>query len=176
MVSPETTPTTSGRNSGRHTVSAVKTRKSPLPVIWPRNGGPSPPRGVDAFTAMPIISGTIASTASSAWLRRRPRMSLTSEAYSRPKAPRYLGRSSPIALSAEDIEALPGQRHEQVLEVGPRHRESPQSCAGRDDGGGDGLAGHVAESRRHHQRGRVRGHVLQSERRQRARDDADVGR
>src|SRR3954462_6739431 len=143
-ASPEATETASGRNSGSVTTSAVKATNSPFPVIWPMNAGPSPspspPRRGPPLPALrriatAISTGTQAGATSGAGLRRRPKTSRSSERSSRverPRGARATGRAVPpraapgastCEASLVDIEALPRQRDEHVLEVGPLDRD-----------------------------------------------------
>src|SRR6478672_5877296 len=151
MLSPPTTPTARGRNSGRLTVSAVYTRNRPLPEIWVSSGGPSPGAGADAFTAMPMSTGGPASTTRSARLRRRPNVSLSSLHSSRRKAPRRTGRTTASVAGAapersrslvgptslRDIEALTGEPDEQVLERRPVQGQATDGNAVRHQRAGD---------------------------------------
>src|SRR5579875_925583 len=137
MESPDTTATTSGRTSVSSTVRERKARKMLLPASCARNAGPPPPDGPPcAHTAIPMMTGIAASTASRIRLRIRSRISRSSEPSSRNQPASGLGtrpavpgpavpgpavagvaaRPAPVA-SAADIEALTGQFHEQVLQA-----------------------------------------------------------
>ena len=88
-ASPAMTATASGRKTGKQIVSAANARNNPLPVIWPMNAGPpSPGRGADSFTAVPMSAGIAARTTSIAMLRRRRKTSRTSLMYCRRSTPR----------------------------------------------------------------------------------------
>src|SRR6476469_6460135 len=119
---------------------------SPLPVIAERKSGPRPSSpGVETLTAMASRIGTDASTAMPARLRRRPKMSRSSEPRNRNDA-RRCGRTTaapPMADSTTDIEALPRERDEQVLEAGcldgeAAHRHTGAHQLGDDVLGPDG--------------------------------------
>src|SRR6266571_8289038 len=129
--SPATTLTTSGRTRVSRTVSAAKLRNRPLPVTWPKNGGPPPLScGEPASrSATPMMTGTTATTTRSTWLRRRRNTRPTSERARRSHAragagtrawPAWADPTEPPGnwASAVDIEPLPGQRHEKVLKAG----------------------------------------------------------
>src|SRR6476646_9046324 len=120
-ASAEIAATASGRKSPSSMLSEASATNSPLPVIAERKSGPRPSSpGVETLTAMASRIGTDASTAMPARLRRRPKMSRSSEPRNRNDA-RRCGRTTdapPMADSTTDIEALPRERDEQVLEAG----------------------------------------------------------
>src|SRR4051794_9892272 len=125
-VSPATTATASGRNSGSSADSAVNARNTPLPVTWAMNGGPSPGRGRDAWIATPISTGARASTSSSAWVRRRPNTSRSSEPRRRRVGyPTVTGAAVAVAVAVSvDIEAFPGEGHVTVFQAGALDAEA----------------------------------------------------
>src|SRR3954452_24962874 len=130
MVSPATTPTVSGRNNGTDTVRAVNATNSPFSLIAWRNGGP-----LDAFgwsrTATPMRTGTRARAASTAQVRRRR----NSRPISEPSSAN--GRTVGGAVSTCDIEPLPGECDEALLERLALHGETAHPDPG------------VHQSRRH---------------------------
>src|SRR5689334_17566508 len=152
--SPAMVPTASGRNRPSSTPSAASATNRPLSVIEERKSGPRPGEGCDSFTTMAMMTGTTARTPRPARLRRRPKISRSSEARNRSAHPRT-GRPSGCAgarpdreagrpgdgaagaTSAADIEALPRERDEQVLQAGSLHGETHHRHAvvdqGRDD-------------------------------------------
>ena len=78
--SPEITATASGRNSPSSMVREARATKSPFSVMEPKKSGPSSPGpGEETLTAIEINTGTAASTSKPAWLRRRPKISRSSE-------------------------------------------------------------------------------------------------
>ena len=104
------------------------------------------PGGGEPCTATAIRTGTAASTSSPARLRRRPKISRSSERRNRVETapdPAAGGRSR-RRRSATDIEALPGQRDEHVLQRRARRRGSRApgrpACTQRGD---DLLRGHA---------------------------------
>src|SRR5450631_164978 len=134
MESPAIVPTASGRKSPISRVSAARATNSPLDVIDAKKSGPRPDPLVDTLTAIAMISGTAARMPSPAWLRRRPKISRSSERRNRVETcrrGRVTGATATLAArsgvrSAADIEALPSKGHEQVLKAGalqgkPRH-------------------------------------------------------
>src|SRR5690242_14804251 len=150
MASPASIDMASGRNTPISTPSAARGTNRPLLVIEDRKSGPSPAPGVDIFTAIAITIGRAASTASPAWLRRRPPMSRSSERSRRVESRRCAaGRARPPVLtvpgvvrpvvasvvlvaSAADIEALPRKRDEQVLQARPVEGEPAHPDPGTD--------------------------------------------
>src|SRR6266536_5471022 len=129
MVSEAIAATPSGRNSGSSMVSAASATNSPLLVIDAKKFGPSPPFppvvGGQIFTETPMITGTAASTARPAQLRRRPKISHSSERRNRVLIRRGGATAAGAASSATDIEALPGQSDERLLQVRREHPEPP---------------------------------------------------
>src|SRR4051812_534813 len=102
-------------------VSAERATKRPFSVIERKKSGASSP-GLEAvlLTAIAMKIGTAASTNRPIWLRRRRKISRSSERRNRVEG-RRTGRvpeadRGPVT-SATDIEALPGQRYEDVLEA-----------------------------------------------------------
>src|SRR5450631_269799 len=154
MESPEMAATASGRNSASSRLRAASATNSPFDVMEAKKSGPAPGLGFESLTVIAIISGTTARMPIPAWLRRRPKISPSSERRKRVETCRsgratvdvgvVLSRLSlsplprpvfgPWVRSAADIEALPRERHEQVLEAGtfnhePRHRHLvPNQC------------------------------------------------
>src|SRR5665647_1897002 len=120
MESPAMVPTASGRNRASSMLSEASATKSPLDVIEARKSGPCPGRGVDSLTVIARMSGTTARMPKPAWLRRRPKISRSSERRKRVETCRSGRAAGEVASSAADIEALPGERHEQVFKAGLR--------------------------------------------------------
>src|SRR5215831_18309803 len=133
--SPETTAIASGSTSAIMSVIAMNARNTPFPASWLTNDDPAspppPPRGAASRSAMPSRTGSAARTASSARLRSRRKTSRSSERSKRSQAgtaPGTLtgaaagpaGPGGTAVTSAVDIEPLPGQPDEKVLQVGPR--------------------------------------------------------
>src|SRR5215472_14162877 len=121
----------------------MNVRNTPLPASWLKNATPAPfppPSGCGAaaFSPIPMTSGNNATTASSSWLRRRKKTSLSSLRknlrFPRTYAPVWLtSAGSPVAGSASsalDIEALSGQPDEQVLQARGLHRQAADADAG----------------------------------------------
>src|SRR4051794_7854158 len=162
-ASPAATDTASGRNSGSVTTSAVKATNRPLPAIAPMNAGPSaPPRPLRSGPparriATAMRTGTQASAPSSAMFRRRPNTSRSSERSSRnvsdgvPRAGTTTVAFRPVRAarsavrSLVDIEALPRERDEHVLEIGALHEQLADADPGEHELAVDGLRPHVAE-------------------------------
>src|SRR5688572_1953582 len=127
-----------GRKNGRVAASAVKTRNSPLLVTCEMNAGPPPPpppppgepSPVSIRTAMPTRTGTAASTPSRARVRQR-RNVVSSSLRSRPRLHSGFAFRT---VSARDIEPLPGQCHERVLQRGPFDPEAADPDARGDQG------------------------------------------
>src|SRR5450631_1505437 len=129
MESPEMAATASGRNRASSMLSAANDTNSPLEVIEVKKSGPRPGLGFDSLTVIAIMRGTRARMPNPAWLRRRPKISRSSERRKRVDtclSGRAAGRVgtavvelvfSPWVTSAADIEALPCQRDEQVLKA-----------------------------------------------------------
>src|SRR5262245_21090496 len=129
------------------TVSARNARKTPFPATWNRKAAPSPgppllsESGTDTRNAMPRSAGMPTSTASRSRLRHRRKIRLSSErsirshgrAAPRRAAPPAAGAAPPrrTGASAVDIEALPGELHEQVFQAGPRRVEAGHRNAGQ---------------------------------------------
>src|SRR4051794_15558712 len=157
MASPAATETASGRNSGSVTTSAVNATNSPFPAIEPMNAGPSPPRGPPSPPASRMATairiGTHASAASRAMFRRRPNTSRSSDRSSRNvgrgtgRAGAATGRIPRSTISLVDIEALPRQRHEDVLQVRPLDDELPDPHPSRDELTVDDLRPRLTERR-----------------------------
>src|SRR5450631_3227166 len=139
MESPEMAATASGRKRASSMLSAANATNSPLEVIDAKKSGPRPGLGDDSLTVIAIITGTTARMPIPAWLRRRPKMSLSSERRNRVEMCRT-GRaagsagstvvglvlcpwSKPPGRSATDIETLPRERDEEILEAGTFDRE-----------------------------------------------------
>src|SRR5450830_2128591 len=117
-------------------------------------------------STVPSSSGTAASPASRAMLRRRPKTSRSSLRSSRPHAPRrgvasaggVAGPTTPATTaSARDIEALPGECDEELLEARPSDLEPEQVDPGMDERCRDALGGDVREQTG--QRHAVDGHL-----------------
>src|SRR5947209_3840246 len=148
IESPATRDTPSGRKKGRTTVSPAIAAKTPLWETWARNAGASSPRPrgpPDSLTAMASRTGTPARA---------------------PRAARVRARLNSSHSSLANIEPLPGQRHEQLLQAGPVRRQRPQAHARADQGGGHVLGGgadqlgpeHPAAARAEAVGGRLRAH------------------
>src|SRR6266545_1136123 len=156
MHSP-TYPPTSGRNSGMTTVTAANATNTPLLVISLKNGGPPPASPDDILIATPMRTGTAISTSSAIWLRRRRKIMPSSDRSSLVLTRRRgcaVGSTRTTApdstcTSATDIEALPGQRHEHVLQVRAVHREPAHRHPGQHQRGAQ-LLGHRAAERGGH--------------------------
>src|SRR3954468_5894183 len=135
----------SGRKSGLVTRKAASAAKRPFSVMPPKIEPPSRGPVPLAFTATAMSTGTSARITSSARLRRRRNIMPTSER-------RNL---------AGDIEPLPGEVHELLLQARPLHADTAHCDAGRDHRGDDALRGDVPCRGRHRA---VRGpHVDQPE-------------
>src|SRR6202020_2628556 len=139
--------------------SAMKVRNTPLPASWLKNAAlpelgpfPPPPCGAPALRPIPISSGKSAATSSSSWLRRRKKVTLSSLvknlrfARTGPAdsgSPTLLVGSTDVrpalGSSTFDIEALPGQADEKVLQAGGLHGQSADGDAGVHQFGGDAL-------------------------------------
>src|SRR6476659_10846919 len=125
IESPEIAASASGRKRPSSRVSEASATNNPFSVIDVKKSGPSPPRpGLDTFTATAMKTGTEASTSRPAWLRRRRKISLSSDRRNRVDTL----RARTVSSSATDIEALPRKPHEDVLqrrrgdlETGHRH-------------------------------------------------------
>src|SRR5674476_611236 len=131
--SPEMAATASGRNRPSSMPSAASATNSPLEVIESKKSGPRPCLGFESLTVIAIMSGTSARIPIPAWVRRRPKTSRSSERRKRVetcrrgRAARDVGNtvarplsgplSRPGGRSAADIEALPRQRNEQILQA-----------------------------------------------------------
>src|ERR1700719_327080 len=119
----------------------MKVRNTPLPASWLKNATPGPlppPCGCGAATrsAIPMTTGNTTVTASSSRFRRRPNTRRSSERSSRHQAragwrdtgatpvPDGAAVSAASVASAVDIEALPGEPDEQVLQAGRGDREA----------------------------------------------------
>src|SRR5215472_9616702 len=132
IESPETTAIASGSTSAIMMVMAMNARNTPLPASWSmkEDSGPPPPRGAASRSAIPSRIGRAASAASSARLRSRRKTRRSSERSRRSQAaaapgvlaswPAGVASGRAAVASAVDIEPLPGQPDEQVLQVGPR--------------------------------------------------------
>src|SRR5262245_26691361 len=109
MASAEIAATAIGRNSAISTDRAASAAKRPLLVIDEKKSGPPRPSlEPSTLTEMQMITGRAASTAMPAQFRRRPKIMVSSE---------RSRRASAIAPLTADIEALPGERDEQVLQT-----------------------------------------------------------
>ena len=137
--SPATALTASGRKSGSSATRAAKAMNIPFPTRPPMKSVPSAPRELTR-TAIARMIGTAARTASPARLRRRPKMIDSSERRNRSRigAGRTgvrAGAAPTVRVSAADIEALPGQRHEHVFQTRPEHPEPQHGYRGVDQVG-----------------------------------------
>src|SRR5215471_2628778 len=153
MESPEMAATASGRNSGSSTVSAASATNNPLAVIESKKLGPPPASGPEvSFTTTAISTGTEASTAIPNQLRRRPKISTSSERKNRMPGIRgrrgaASGATGATGTSTADIEALPGQRDEHVLQVRPHAAEAADRHTGVHQGGHQRLRFRAPEQR-----------------------------
>src|SRR6266516_2382858 len=159
--SPETTATASGSTSALMRVMAMNARNTPLPASWLMKDDPAspppPPRGAASRSAIPSRTGRAARTASRARLRSRRKTRRSSERSRRSQpgtAPGVLASwppgSAPPAggaavASAVDIEPLPGQPDEQVLQVGPRRVQPGDADTRQHELTADALGGLVRE-------------------------------
>src|SRR3954452_1645636 len=113
MASPDTTATTSGRKNVMATVRPASAANMPLCDTWSRNVGPRPDEGPpDRRTATASAAGMAASTARRTLTRMR--------------------RKS-VASSANNIEPLPGEGDERVLERGTDSGETAYGDAGQNE-------------------------------------------
>src|SRR5215468_3180135 len=159
--SPETTATASGSTSAIMRVIAMNARNTPFPASWLMKDDPAspprPPRGVASRSAIPSRTGRAARTASSARLRSRRKTRRSSERSRRSQlgtAPRDpaswpAGPARPAGgtavTSAVDIEPLPGQPDEQVLQVGPRGGQPGDADAGQHEFAADPFGSLIGE-------------------------------
>ncbi|MDQ0863209.1 hypothetical protein QF036_000790 [Arthrobacter globiformis] len=138
MVSPATTPMVSGRNSGTETSIAVTATNSPFWLIRSRKAGPLPGgTAEETRTTTAITTGIAASARSIACVLRRRNSCFSSEASSEPLDGRRLVPATWLFCTISrctvgsctggpslcDIEALPRQSHEAVLQAATLHRE-----------------------------------------------------
>src|SRR5215510_6303098 len=125
MASAEIAATAIGRKRGSSIPIAASATKNPLSAMEAKKSGPPPrPPPPPARTAIVIRTGTAASTAMPAQLRRRPKMSFSSD-----RRKRVLGRrdAARTIASAADIEALAGQGDEEFLQIRGRDGELPNA-------------------------------------------------
>src|SRR5690606_35296760 len=136
MVSPATTPTVRGRKSGIVTTSPVIETNNPFCVTRSRNGGPWPGAGGSEaiLTTTAMSTGMAASATSIAHVRRRRSTSPSSEASCDQPLPRV-----GTAVSLNNVEPLPGERDEPVLERLLDDAETPEPDPGGDERRGDRL-------------------------------------
>src|SRR6476661_3616095 len=107
------------------TVSPARAAKTPLCDTWARNVGPLPLSGPpESFTASTRSDGMAARPTRRARVRSRPNDSFS---------------------SLSNIEALPGQRDEEILETWRLREEGPHPNAGADESGGDVLGGRAEQ-------------------------------
>src|SRR6476661_2616230 len=135
IESPEMAATASGRNSPSSSVSDARDTNRPFSVIELKKSGPPESRpGEESRTTTAIRTGTPASTPNPARLRRRRKISRSSERRNLVDMLRVRGAAP---TSTADIEPLSGQGDEDVLERGTVHPEPddrhPLVHAGRDD-------------------------------------------
>src|SRR6478735_3150383 len=130
-----------GRKSPSSTPRAASGTNSPFEVMEDRKSGPRPSRGDEIRTATAMRTGTAARTSSPIWLRRRPAMRRSSDRRSRVDSRRLGGAPArPVVAAASvrtgsvaDIEALPGEGQEEVLETRAGHRELLDADAALDE-------------------------------------------
>src|SRR3954452_23307570 len=113
-ASPDMAATANGRKSPSSIVSAARATKRPFSVMEGKKSGPSPRCGADVLTATEIITGTAARTTRPARLRRLRKINRSSERRNRVE----IRRGDGTRTSAADIEALPGQREEDLFQGG----------------------------------------------------------
>src|SRR6185312_7285844 len=154
MESPAMTATASGRNSGSSTVRAASATNMQFPAMSRKKSGPPDCSLLTVtFTETAIRIGTIASTPSPATLRRRRKIKPSSEARKRPVGcPRRAAGTGagPAAAvtgagSAVDIEALPGERDENVFQRGLLEPQSQHGHTRVDERGSDLFRRHLAD-------------------------------
>src|SRR5262249_3856382 len=126
----------------------------PLSVMLPNSAAPlplPPPDPPLTLIATAIRIGTQASTASSAWLRRRRNTMPSSERANRSERAAFSrgtrSRTARSGASARDIEALPGQSDEYVFQAGPLDGELANAHAGPDERLDDVLGPRIAQHR-----------------------------
>src|SRR5262249_49732852 len=134
----------------------MNVRNTPLPASWLKNAADESVRplpGPAIFSPIPMASGNSATTTSSSWLRRRKKTSLSSLRKNL-RFPRTNAADSPpsaasaalrTASSACDIEALPGQPDEQLLQAGRFHGQAADADAGVHKLGADAFRLGIAE-------------------------------
>src|SRR6476619_1149280 len=126
-------------------VSAARATKRPLSVIDRKKSGASRPgREAWLLTAIEMNTGTAARTTRPARLRRRRNISRSSDSRNRGDTGRGRASGRTVA-SAADIEALPGERDEDVLQGRGVHREAGHREASVHAGRHDLLGGHAGE-------------------------------
>src|ERR1700758_4305966 len=100
---------------------------------------------MESLRPMPISSGNSAATSSRSWLRRRKKVIRSSLAKNRRVLRTSAADSTRLSVSwwssttrsTLDIEALPSQADEQVLQAGRLDREAAHTDAGVYELGGD---------------------------------------
>src|SRR4051794_32580014 len=128
-------------------VSADSETKSPFSVIdWKKSGASDPGCEAVDFTAKAMRIGTAASTASPAMLRRRRSIRRSSEVRKRVEGRRTATRGTDEVRSGADIEALPGEADEDLLERGRVDDEAGDRQARVHAPGDDLLRGDVSEA------------------------------
>src|SRR6202044_3948361 len=159
-------------------VSAMKLRNTPLPASWVMNATLGPPVALGCWvrrSPMPMTRGNNATTARSAWFRRRPKISRSSDRKNRSHARTGASRTWPAAAAppaqpapvragpvsdpgagdpatnglAIDLEPLSGESHEQVLKAGGDHAEPPHPDPRPDEFRADPLRLIACELTRH---------------------------
>ena len=110
-----------GQRGQRHEQAVVGDRAEEVGGVARRG------REAVVLTAIEMKTGTAARTTSPARLRRRRKISRSSERRNRGEGRRTPGRAAtrPAVTSAADIESLPGERDEDVLERAGRPRRKP---------------------------------------------------
>lgn len=115
MVSPDTTDTVSGKNSGIASNMAANPVNSPFCVTRSTKGGPSPgaSRSALRYTASPSSIGIKAIAASIAQVRRLVNITTSSEARKS-----RLKEAATVVLPG-NVESFPGELHEVLFEAWP---------------------------------------------------------
>src|ERR1700722_2078791 len=150
-------------------VSPMKLRNTPLPASWVMNatlGPPEFPPWSPRRSPMPMMRGNNPTTTRSAWFRRRPKTSRSSDRKKRshawtgasrprpaaaapPASPARAGGASAVETSTIDIEPLSSESHEEILQAGGDHPEPADPDARPDEFRADPLGLIACELRRY---------------------------